>query len=156
MKPIVLVSLLFALHSTVIADTATMRSNNSLNGTVVGLQERHLVLRAGFGSGVKELQIPRTEIKSIEFNRSVFNPGPPPAYYQARPPGERERSRNDQSKPAATTSDEPGDPEVGDVVVLKSGGTRKCGVAQVDSTSVHCGGEAIRRVFVHSVRLGNE
>jgi hypothetical protein len=155
MRAILIAFVVALTHSIAFADTATMRNNSSLNGTIVGLQPEHLVLRANFSSGAKDFQIPRREVRSIEFNRNVFNPGSPPAYYQIRD-GESAQPAQGQNKTAAPEKNNSPEADSGDVVILKTGGTRKCGVAHVDATSVRCSGETLKRIFVHSIRLRHE
>jgi hypothetical protein len=105
-------------------DTITTKDNLSINGSLVGMSNGILTLKARFLSKEKEVWIPVEDVRSIEFNSLTSNPGPPPKILGIGPPA-------DQTTPQK-------EPSIGDVIVFRGGERKPCILVRIDADRVHC------------------
>jgi len=132
-------SLLFAVLAAVPAfpDTVTKSDHLSVNGSLKQMSGGVITLEAQFNSGngtpvMKTLLISITEVESIEFNSTTFNPGAPPKALGITPP--------------PTTSNQAA---AADQLILRGGQRKECKLIGIDQQSVHCvgkGGDYTRKV----------
>jgi hypothetical protein len=106
-------------------DTITTTEGSSVNGTVLGLSNGIVKIKARFPSKTKEIWVPLKNIQSIEFNSQTFNPGAPPEIQGFGPAGGQDAQQ--KSAPA------------GEVVVLRGGERQPCNLVDIDADTVHCG-----------------
>jgi hypothetical protein len=105
-------------------DTITMTNSISINGSLLGMSNGTLKVRARFLSEQKEMSIHIQEVQSIEFNSLTFNHTPPPKIMGFGPPDDQ----NAQQKA----------PPVGGVIVLRGGAREPCILLDIDAQRVHC------------------
>lgn len=106
-------------------DTIAMKDGVSVNGSVSGLSNGILELKAKFPSEEKDVPIPIKDVQSIEFNSSTTNLGAPPKILGFGPP-------SGQNAPQDVHPAE-------DVVVLRGGVRQPCILVGIDADRVHCG-----------------
>lgn len=106
------------------SDTITMKDNLSIHGSLLGMSNGILRIKARFPSEEKEARVAVKDIQSIEFNLLTFNPGPPPKILGFGPPGGQKAQQKES--PA------------GDVIVLRGGTRRSCILVGIDADRVHC------------------
>ena len=105
-------------------DTIVTTENLSINGSIVGMLNGVLTIKARFSSKEKEVWIPVRDIRTIEFNSLTFNAGAPPKILGFGPP---------------TGQDVPQkEPPAGDVIVLRGGTRQSCILVGIDFDRVHC------------------
>lgn len=104
-------------------DTITTKDNLSINGSVVGMSNGVVTIKAQFSSEEKKISIPIKYLESIEFNLLTNNPGAPPKVLGLGPP-------------AGQTPQE--EPPIGDVIVFRGGARQACILVRIDADRVHC------------------
>jgi hypothetical protein len=102
-----------------------MEDNLSINGSLVGMSNGVLRIKARFPSEEKEVWIPAKDVLSIEFNSVTFNAGAPPKILGFGPP----IGQNAPQK----------EPPAEDVIVLRGGMRQSCILVGIDADRVHCG-----------------
>ena len=109
--------------------SVTKTDHLSVNGSLSHMSDGVITLEAGFASGtktpiIKTLRIPISEVESVEFNYTTFNPGAPPKALGITPP--------------PTTSKQPA---AADQVLLRGGLRKDCRLIGIDRESIHCAGK---------------
>ena len=109
-------------------DTVTMTNHLSVNGVVKQMENRIILLDAKFREGTKSLTVYMSEVESIEFNSTTFNPGAPPKVLTIGRPSD---------------SKLPVDPHrlAGDTLVLRGGARKECKLHFIDPQVVRCEGK---------------
>lgn len=107
-------------------DTIVTTENLSVNGSIIGMSNGILTIKARFSSKeqARERWIPVRDIQTIEFNSLTFNAGAPPKILGFGPP-------SDQNAPQK-------EPPAGDVIVLRGGTRQPCNLVGIDANRVHC------------------
>jgi hypothetical protein len=105
-------------------DTITLKDNLSINGSLAGMSNGVVTIKARFSSGEKEMSIAIKYVQSIEFNLLTNNLGAPPEVLGIGPP-----------QPQNTPGKEP---PTGDVIVIRGGERRPCVLVRIDADRVHC------------------
>lgn len=125
-------------------DTITMKDSISINGSLLGMSDGLIRIKARFPSEKKEMWIPVKDAQSIEFNSLTFNSGPPPKIVGFGPP---------QGQDASKKGTHPQD-----VIVLRGGTRRPCNLVGIDANGVHCdpNGAVYARDATLRVVLGSE
>jgi hypothetical protein len=114
------------------ADTITLRSNDSFNGTVVRLTADQLVLHVLLANGAqKDIPFDRSKVARIEFNGQKRNVGEPPGALGAHD------GRPANITPPARSKD---------TVIFREGGQNlACPGVIVTETAIQCGPKSYDR-----------
>ena len=110
-------------------DTVTTRDHLSVNGVLTQMSEGTITLAARYATGSKTLMIPMSQVESIEFNSTAFNPGAP-SKAPGLGPGNSRTPRPAPRKEAI----------VNDAVELRGakGERQQCKVISIDKDIVQC------------------
>jgi hypothetical protein len=117
------------------ADTVTLRSNASYNGTITSLSASNLQISGRFKRTTTGLDVPLASIASVEFNDLIDNSGAAPAFGAHEAKNELKTT----SKPPAVVAGPT------DVLVLVGGQRVKCSVLSMDRNGLHCDGSDYER-----------
>jgi hypothetical protein len=105
-------------------DTITMKDSLSINGSLLGMSNGVLKIKARFPSEEKEVWIPVKDVQSIEFNEQTSNVGAPPKILGFGPPASQSASQKEH-------------PAEG-VIVLRGGTRQPCILVGVEADHVYC------------------
>jgi hypothetical protein len=117
-------------------DTVTKIDHSSVNGSLTKMSGDVITWEARYPGGPQTQQIAMSEVASIEFNDTTFNPGAPPAPLGIAPP------KPQKGKSATTTRARPQTVSP-DTLILRGGMRKSCQVTTIDQQFVHCAGKGL-------------